>query len=146
MGVAAGKIEGLSLAPMRELMALLGDPQDAMPVIHVTGTNGKGSVVSMLRRLLMANGLSVGTLTSPHLAVANERIARDGQPISDEELAEVLSGVAAVEELLEQDLQGSLVQQTRPHLVRGGHRRRVALVRRGTCGCGSGRGRPVGSL
>lgn len=103
VGVAAGKIEGLSLAPMRELMALLGDPQDAMPVIHVTGTNGKGSVVSMLRRLLMANGLSVGTLTSPHLAVANERIARDGQPISDEELAEVLSGVAAVEELLEHD-------------------------------------------
>ncbi len=102
-GIAAGSVDGLSLEPMADLMALLGDPQDAMPVIHVTGTNGKGSVVSMLRRLLMANGLSVGTYTSPHLARVNERIARDGQPIEDRELAEVLTGVAAVEELVEHD-------------------------------------------
>lgn len=101
LGVAAGQIEGLSLVGMRELMALLGDPQDAMPVIHVTGTNGKGSVVAMLRQLLMANGLSVGTFVSPHLQRPNERIARDGLPISDEDLAEALSGVAAVEELLD---------------------------------------------
>ncbi|MFV0317925.1 MAG: bifunctional folylpolyglutamate synthase/dihydrofolate synthase [Microthrixaceae bacterium] len=102
-GIAAGMVEGLSLAPMRELMAMLGDPQQAMPVIHVTGTNGKGSVVAMLCRLLMANGLSVGTYTSPHLVRVNERIARDGQAISDEDLAEALSGVAAAEELLEAD-------------------------------------------
>lgn len=99
--MAAGAIEGLSLVGMRELMALLGDPQDAMPVIHVTGTNGKGSVVAMLTRLLMANGLSVGTFVSPHLQSPNERMTRDGSPISDEDLAEALSGVAAVEELLE---------------------------------------------
>ncbi|MEZ5237566.1 MAG: hypothetical protein R2716_00890 [Microthrixaceae bacterium] len=71
-----------------------------MPVIHVTGTNGKGSVVAMLRRLLMANGVSVGTYTSPHLERPNERIGRDGVPISDEDLAEALGGVAAVEPLL----------------------------------------------
>lgn len=99
-GIAAGAVEGLSLDPMVELMHVLGDPQDAMPVIHVTGTNGKGSTVAMLSALLMSNGLSVGTYTSPHLERVNERIARDGVPIADAELAEVLGGIAAVEPLL----------------------------------------------
>jgi dihydrofolate synthase/folylpolyglutamate synthase len=99
-GIAAGRVEGLSLDTMRELMALLGDPQDAMPVIHITGTNGKGSVASMITALLMAHGLSVGTYTSPHLDRLNERLSRDGRPIGDEDLAEVLTGIAAVEPLL----------------------------------------------
>jgi dihydrofolate synthase/folylpolyglutamate synthase len=98
-GIAAGRIEGLSLSSMRELMALLGDPQDAVPAIHITGTNGKGSVAAMITSLLRAHGLSVGTYTSPHLERLNERLSRDGVPIGDEDLAEVLSGVAAVEPL-----------------------------------------------
>ncbi len=101
VGVAAGRIDGLSLSGMRELVNLLGDPQDAMPVLHVTGTNGKGSVVAMLSALLMANGLSVGAFTSPHLQRINERITRDNRPIADEDLAEALSAVEAVEELLD---------------------------------------------
>lgn len=100
-GIAAGRIEGLSLTSMRELMALLGDPQDAVPAIHITGTNGKGSVAAMITSLLRAHGLSVGTYTSPHLERVNERLSRDGVPIGDEDLAEVLSGVAAVEPLCE---------------------------------------------
>ena len=100
-GVSAGHIEGLSIEPMRRLMALLGDPQLDVPVVHITGTNGKGSVAAMVSALLREHGLVVGTYTSPHLAKVNERIRRDGQPISDEDLAEVLSGVAAVEDLLE---------------------------------------------
>ena len=100
-GIAAGRIDGLSLDGMRDLMALQGDPQDAVPVIHITGTNGKGTVAAMITSLLMAHGLSVGTYTSPHLERLNERIARDGEPIGDEDLAEVLSGIAAVEPLLE---------------------------------------------
>jgi dihydrofolate synthase/folylpolyglutamate synthase len=100
-GVSAGRIEGLSLEPMRQLMGLLGDPQLDVPVVHITGTNGKGSVAAMVSALLREHGLVVGTYTSPHLAHVNERIRRDGQPISDEDLAEVLSGVAAVEDLLE---------------------------------------------
>lgn len=99
-GIAAGRVDGLSLESMRELMALLGDPQDAVPVIHITGTNGKGTVAAMVTSLLVAHGLSVGTYTSPHLERLNERIARDGRPIGDEDLAEVLSGIAAVEPLL----------------------------------------------
>ena len=55
-------------------------------MIHITGTNGKGSTAQMITRLLMAQGLTVGTYTSPHLERVNERIARNGEPISDEEL------------------------------------------------------------
>lgn len=86
---------------MAALMALLGDPQHDVPVIHITGTNGKGTVAAMITRLLRAHGLSVGTYTSPHLEVLNERLSRDGVPISDVDLAEVLSGIALIEPLLE---------------------------------------------
>lgn len=99
-GVVAGRVAGLSLQPMRELMALLGDPQEQIPSIHITGTNGKGAVATMVTALLSTAGLSVGTYSSPHIATVNERIARNGQPISDEDLAEVLTGIAAVEDLL----------------------------------------------
>ena len=101
VGIAAGRVEGLSLQTMRDLVSVLGDPQDAVPCIHITGTNGKGTVAAMVTRLLMAHGLSVGTYTSPHDQRLNERLRRDGTPIRDEELAEVLSGIAAVEPLLE---------------------------------------------
>lgn len=80
-------------------MSVLGDPHLAYPVIHVTGTNGKGSVATMLTRILMAAGLSVGTYTSPHLLAINERIGRDLQPISDEDLGEALSLVLDTEPL-----------------------------------------------
>lgn len=100
-GIAAGKVEGLSLQPMRDLMSLLGDPQDEVPVIHITGTNGKGTVAAMVTSLLQAHGLTVGTYTSPHLERVNERISRDGRPIPDAELAEVFTGIAAIEPLLE---------------------------------------------
>lgn len=99
VGVAAGQIAGLSLAPAQELMELLGDPQSAYPVIHVTGTNGKGSTAAMISELLVASGLSVGLYTSPHLERLNERIRRDREPVSDEDLAEVLGGIAMVEGL-----------------------------------------------
>lgn len=100
-GIAAGSVEGLSLEPMAALMGLLGDPQQDLPVIHVTGTNGKGSAVEMIAALVRAHGLSVGTYTSPHQERLHERIRRDGEPIGDAELAEVLGGIAAVEALLD---------------------------------------------
>jgi len=97
--VSAGRIAGLTLEPMERLMALLGDPQHATPVIHITGTNGKGTVARMITGLLEASGLSVGTYTSPHLEAINERISRNGEPISDDELAEVLEAVLDLGEL-----------------------------------------------
>src|SRR4029450_921211 len=63
---------------------MLGDPQRAYPVIHLTGTNGKGSTAAMIESLLRADGLRTGRFTSPHVLSVTERISIDGQPISDE--------------------------------------------------------------
>ena len=68
-------------------------------MIHITGTNGKGSTAQMITRLLVAQGLSVGTYTSPHLERVNERLARDGEPISDEDFAEQIAAIADLEGL-----------------------------------------------
>lgn len=92
-----GRIESPTLDRMRRLVQVMGDPQLAYPVIHVTGTNGKGSTTQMITRLLMAHGLTVGTYTSPHLERLNERIARNAEPISDEEFAEQIAAIANLE-------------------------------------------------
>jgi dihydrofolate synthase / folylpolyglutamate synthase len=89
---AARRLERVS-----RLAELLGDPQGTYPVIHLTGTNGKGSTARMLTGLLGARGLAVGTYTSPHLERVNERLAVGGEPISDDELVEVLDAVARAE-------------------------------------------------
>jgi dihydrofolate synthase / folylpolyglutamate synthase len=67
----------------RRAAELLGDPQRAYPVIHITGTNGKTSTSRMIESLLRAHGLRTGMLTSPHLEKVNERIVIDGLPISN---------------------------------------------------------------
>jgi dihydrofolate synthase/folylpolyglutamate synthase len=85
---------------VRRLVELMGDPQEAYPVIHITGTNGKGSVARMVTALLAARGLNVGTYTSPHLERVNERLAWGGEPIADDDLAEVIGAVAELEPLL----------------------------------------------
>jgi dihydrofolate synthase / folylpolyglutamate synthase len=95
----AGKIEGLSLDTMRRLMHVLGDPHQSYPVLHLTGTNGKGSVARMATALLVESGITVGTYASPHLERINERICRNGELIDDADLAAVIGDVAAVEEL-----------------------------------------------
>lgn len=94
-----GRVDSPSVEPIQRLCSAMGDPHLAQPVIHVTGTNGKGSTVEMITRLLMAQGLTVGTYTSPHLERINERIKRNGEPISDEDFAEAIAGVADVEAL-----------------------------------------------
>src|ERR671910_921256 len=78
-----------SLGRIRALTELLGDPQNAYPVIHLTGTNGKGSTAAMIESLLRADGLRTGRFTSPHVSSVTERIAIDGQPISDERFDDV---------------------------------------------------------
>ena len=90
----AGAIHGLSLEHIQGVVGVLGDPQDAFKVIHVTGTNGKGSTARMITALLVEHGLSVGTYASPHLEAVNERIAWNGEPISDDQLAELVTELA----------------------------------------------------
>jgi dihydrofolate synthase / folylpolyglutamate synthase len=88
-----GRIEHPSLERISRLVEAMGDPQHAAPVIHVTGTNGKGSTAQIVTQLLVAHGLTVGTFTSPHLERVNERICRDNEPISDEDLAEQVAAI-----------------------------------------------------
>ena len=71
-----------SLDRISHLMTLLGDPQFAYPVIHVTGTNGKTSTARMIESLLQAMGLRTGLVTSPHLHQVTERIRLNGASIS----------------------------------------------------------------
>ena len=75
------------LEPTRRAVELLGDPQTAYPIIHITGTNGKTSTSRIAESILRAYGLRTGMLTSPHLVRLNERIMIDGSPIDDEALA-----------------------------------------------------------
>jgi dihydrofolate synthase/folylpolyglutamate synthase len=72
------------------LLAELGDPHRRYPVIHIAGTNGKGSSVATADALLRARGLRVAKYTSPHLVDFRERIIVDGVPISEEEVAEFI--------------------------------------------------------
>ncbi|TML63387.1 MAG: bifunctional folylpolyglutamate synthase/dihydrofolate synthase [Actinobacteria bacterium] len=90
------------LESVRRLVEVMGDPQRTYPVLHLTGTNGKGSTAAMLTSLLVARGLSVGTYTSPHLERFNERIAWNGDPISNDAFTEVIESVALSEVLLDE--------------------------------------------
>ena len=71
------------------LCDMLGNPEKSLKVIHVAGTNGKGSFCSMLDSVLRAAGYKTGLFTSPYIRFFNERICFDGKPISDDELAEI---------------------------------------------------------
>ncbi len=68
------------LAPLFRAMDVLGEPNKAFPIIHVTGTNGKTSTARMIEAGLRAHGLSTGRYTSPHLSKVTERISIDGAP------------------------------------------------------------------
>jgi dihydrofolate synthase/folylpolyglutamate synthase len=89
------------------LMDLLGQPQRAYPVVHITGTNGKSSTARMIDSLLRERNLRVGRFTSPHLASMRERIAIDGEPLSEDRFVEVYEDVHAYLELVDQQ-QGRL--------------------------------------
>ena len=86
----------LSLDRTWRLLAALGNPQRRLPpVIHIAGTNGKGSTLAMLRAGLRAAGLAVHAYTSPHLVRFHERIELAGAPIAEAALAEVLARTLA---------------------------------------------------
>ena len=86
---------------MGQMVGLMGDPQTSYAVLHLTGTNGKGSTARMLTALLVEMGLSVGTYTSPHLERINERLAWNGESIDDASLAEAIEAVSRLEPLLD---------------------------------------------
>ena len=85
----------LGLERIQRLLADMGNPHHSVPVIHVAGTNGKGSVCAYLSAVLTEAGYRVGRYTSPHLVDWNERICLNEQPISTEALRELLLQVQA---------------------------------------------------
>jgi folylpolyglutamate synthase/dihydrofolate synthase len=87
-----------TLDRMRALVDVLGDPQKAYPVIHLTGTNGKTSTARMTERLLRARGLRTGLFTSPHLTSIRERICVDGEPLT---AAQFITAYEEIEPLLD---------------------------------------------
>jgi dihydrofolate synthase/folylpolyglutamate synthase len=93
------------LAPTRRAVELLGDPQRAYPIIHITGTNGKTSTSRIIESILRAYGLRVGMFTSPHLLRFNERFMIDGEPISDEALARNWDDIAPYVQIADAELE-----------------------------------------
>jgi len=94
------------LAPVRALLAELGDPHLGRLTVHVAGSKGKGSVAAMIESMLRAGGLRTGLFTSPHLHRFPERIQVDGEPVSAQEFAEGMGEVAAAIERVRQRLPG----------------------------------------
>jgi dihydrofolate synthase/folylpolyglutamate synthase len=86
----------LGLDRIKHLLQLLGNPQDSVPIIHVTGTNGKGSVCAYLSSILTTAGYKVGRYISPHLIDWTERISIDGQNIATATLEALLINIQAI--------------------------------------------------
>ncbi|MGA2210546.1 MAG: Mur ligase family protein [Acidimicrobiales bacterium] len=98
--IESGKAGRHALPTLERIAALvqaLGDPQHTYPVVHITGTNGKGSTARMCSALLAATGLNPGLYTSPHLETINERMAVGGTVITDAELSKELGSMAELE-------------------------------------------------
>ena len=83
-----------SLERIAALATLLGDPQRAYPVIHITGTNGKTTTARMTETLLRARGLRTGLFTSPQLSSMRERICVDGEPLPAGDFAAAYEEIA----------------------------------------------------
>ena len=88
------------LGRMQRAVDLLGNPEQTYPIIHVTGTNGKGSTIAFMRELFVSHGKKVGTFTSPHIVSIHDRICINGQPISDADFIRLANQVKEMEQRL----------------------------------------------
>lgn len=92
------------LAPLFRAMEVLGEPNKAFPIIHITGTNGKTSTARMIEAGLRAHGLSTGRYTSPHLSKVTERISINGEPVSDETFVRIWDEIRPYLEIVDNEL------------------------------------------
>lgn len=99
------------MQPMRDAMALLGEPQTSAPVIHLTGTNGKTTTARIIEQVLIAHGLSTGRYTSPHLSKVTERITLDGKPVEDETFVRIWNEISPLIDLIDAQLTEAGEQQ-----------------------------------
>ena len=101
LGVDAMKTVTPTLDRVQALCDLLNNPEKSVPLIHISGTNGKSSVARIATSVLGSVGLTVGTYTSPHLEVVRERITRNGQAIPEEEFGSVFDHIRPYIEVAE---------------------------------------------
>ncbi|WP_434350122.1 bifunctional folylpolyglutamate synthase/dihydrofolate synthase [Streptococcus sp. KHUD_014] len=88
------------LGRMQRAVDLLGNPEQTYPIIHVTGTNGKGSTIAFMRELFASHGKKVGTFTSPHIVSIHDRICINGAPVSDADFIRLADQVKTMEQKL----------------------------------------------
>ena len=91
---------------IKELTCVLGNPEEAYPIIHVAGTNGKGSVCAMLASIYQTNGYKVGLFTSPHLIELGERIQINGRNMPMAEIERYIHMIKPIAEKMEKEKEG----------------------------------------
>ncbi|WP_105957163.1 bifunctional folylpolyglutamate synthase/dihydrofolate synthase [Apilactobacillus quenuiae] len=94
-----------NLNTIKLLLKKLNNPQDKINGIHIAGTNGKGSTLAFLRNIFQAEGLKVGSFTSPFLIRFNERISVNGMPISDKEIVDLVSIIQPIVKCMDEELE-----------------------------------------
>ena len=90
----------LGLENIRELLSMLGNPQDSFASVHVAGTDGKGSTCAMIHSILRSAGYRTGLYTSPHVTTMNERIIVDDTEITDEEIEHLANQIRPAAEYM----------------------------------------------
>ncbi|HEM3164412.1 bifunctional folylpolyglutamate synthase/dihydrofolate synthase [Streptococcus suis] len=93
-----GQVFHYKMEKIEYALELLGNPQFTVLVIHVAGTNGKGSTIAFMRQLFQAHGMRVGSFVSPHMVSVHDRICIDSQPISDHDFQHYLQKVYDLEQ------------------------------------------------
>ncbi|HEM4402272.1 TPA: bifunctional folylpolyglutamate synthase/dihydrofolate synthase [Streptococcus suis] len=93
-----GQVFHYKMEKIEYALELLGNPQFAVSIIHVAGTNGKGSTIAFMRQLFQTHGLRVGSFVSPHMVSVHDRICINSQPISDHDFQHYLQKVYDLEQ------------------------------------------------
>ena len=102
MKIAAGRGSILGLARITGLLSLMGDPQDKVKVVHIAGTNGKGSFGAMLTSVLKSAGYRVGGFSSPAITRVTDSFRIDGEEISGDDFAELIGDIAPICESMDE--------------------------------------------
>lgn len=93
-----GQVFQYKMEKIRYALDLLGNPEGNLPIIHVAGTNGKGSTIAFMNQLLQSQGLRVGSFVSPHMVSVHDRICINNQPIADEHYRQLLEQIHDLEQ------------------------------------------------